>query len=112
MTSLERRIEVPEAAVFRLNAEVEALRQGSEDNGTLSPSSQRARQTVLKAVQEAIHAAGGEIALTTADIAASTGLHQTYVADIVHALAKDGLIEVSGRRNRIFRLPGRTSGQA
>jgi hypothetical protein len=101
-SSLERRVEVLEAALFRLTAELAELKR--DCSSVIPPASNAARELVLDTIRQAIVSAGGEAALSTTEIASNTGLHQTYVSAIVRALLKDGVLHASGKRNRRYRL--------
>ena len=99
---LARRVEVLEAAVFRLTSEIEWLRAATTEP---APSSARSQSIVLEAITLRIKAEGGATKITTSAIAAEVGLHQTYVAAILKTLETEGRLIVSGRRTRTYRLP-------
>jgi hypothetical protein len=105
---LAQRVEVMEAAVFRLTVELDRLR-GSTSKAP-PPSSMRSQRIVLEAITRRIEADGGSTKVTASGIVAKVGLHQTYVAAILKTLETEGLQIVSGKRARIYRLPSAANG--
>lgn len=100
--NLARRVEVLEAAVFRLSSELDRLRGASSD---APPSSSRSQKAILGAIARRVHADGGETKVTASALADEVGLHQTYVSAILKTLEAEGRLIASGKRVRTYRLP-------